>query len=307
MGPFRLVRAGDHPVTRHALKTVCQTEHEKCDHSPIPRHRPDSTPPFGRTYHPRVAQPKSLFAQTGSTPTQRGPVAAGVVLASGSGTRVGGDLNKVYLPMAGRRVVTWSLAALARVVDIGVLVLVIRPQDRELADQVLTDDLLAGTSIEIVTGGASRQESELMALRRLADRIETGHVDVVLIHDAARPLVTSELADSVLRTAREFGGAVPGLPREDLIAVDGATVTSADLGRVVTVQTPQGYPARQLLAAYEQADAEGFVGTDTAACMAKYSGVATTCIPGDERNIKITYPYDVPIVERLMAEVRPPS
>lgn len=235
------------------------------------------------------------------------PVAAGVVLASGSGTRVGGDLNKVYLPMAGRRVVTWSLAALARVADIGVLVLVIRPQDRELAEQVLADDLLTGTAVEIVHGGASRQESELMALRLLADRIGSGHVDTVLIHDAARPLVTSDLAESVLRAAREFGGAIPGLPRDDLIAVDGTDVTTADLGQLVTVQTPQGYPAGPLLAAYEQAAADGFVGTDTAACMARYSGIATKCVPGDERNIKITYPYDIPIVERLMVEVRTPS
>jgi 2-C-methyl-D-erythritol 4-phosphate cytidylyltransferase len=248
-----------------------------------------------------VAQPE---------PTERGgpvPTAAGVVLASGSGTRVGGDLNKVYLPMAGRRVVTWSLAALARVADIGVLVLVIRPQDRALADEVLADDLLAGTTVEIVHGGASRQESELMALRLLADRIDAGRVDTVLIHDAARPLVTADLAESVLRTAREFGGAIPGLPRDDLVAVDGTDVTSADLGRLVTVQTPQGYPAAPLLAAYEQAAADGFVGTDTAACMARYSNVVTRCIQGDERNIKITYPYDIPIVERLMAEVRTPG
>lgn len=232
-------------------------------------------------------------------------MAAGVILASGSGTRVGGELNKVYLPLAGRRVVTWSLAALARVADIGVLVLVIRPQDRELADDVLADDLLAGVSVEVVPGGASRQESELMALLLLADRITAGHVDTVLIHDAARPLVTPELADAVLRAARDFGGAIPGLPREDLVAVHADTVTDADLGQLVTVQTPQGYPAAPLLAAYRQAAADGFVGTDTAACMARYSGLPTKCIPGDERNIKITYPYDVAIVERLMAEVRP--
>jgi 2-C-methyl-D-erythritol 4-phosphate cytidylyltransferase len=228
-------------------------------------------------------------------------VAAGVVLASGSGTRVGGDLNKVYLPLAGRRVVTWSLAALAAVV--GVVVLVIREQDRELAAEVVADDLLAGVPVEVVTGGASRQDSELMALRALAGRITAGDVDAVLIHDAARPLVTPELATAVLRTAREFGGAIPGVPRTDLVAVDDTVVTDPDLGQLVTVQTPQGYPAGPLLAAYEQAYRDGFVGTDTAACMARYSNLPTRCIPGEERNIKITYPYDVAIVERLMAEL----
>jgi 2-C-methyl-D-erythritol 4-phosphate cytidylyltransferase len=245
-----------------------------------------------------------------------------VILASGSGTRVGAEVNKVYLPLAGRRVVAWSLAALAQVADIGVLVLVIRAQDRALAGEVLADAALAadlaGTPVDVVTGGASRQESELMALRHLADRITAGAVDTVLIHDAARPLVSPALAGAVLDAARKFGGAIPGLPREDLVRVRttgttgspgtevaGLEVTDADIGRVVAVQTPQGYPAAPLLAAYEQAAEDGFVGTDTAACMARYSSQPTHCIPGDERNIKITYPYDVAIVARMLVETGP--
>jgi 2-C-methyl-D-erythritol 4-phosphate cytidylyltransferase len=225
-------------------------------------------------------------------------VAAGVVLASGSGTRVGGAVNKVYLPLAGRRVVGWSLAALAAVPGIGVLVLVIREQDRALADEVVA---ALDTPVEIVPGGASRQESELRALRVLAGRIESGAVDTVLIHDAARPLVTPALAANVLRAAREFGGAIPGLPRTDLARVAGDEVVTADLGSVVKVQTPQGYPAAPLLAAYEQAAADGFTGTDTASCVARYTDLPTHCVPGDERNMKITYPYDVAIAERLLA------
>jgi 2-C-methyl-D-erythritol 4-phosphate cytidylyltransferase len=229
-------------------------------------------------------------------------VAAGVVLASGSGTRVGGEVNKVYLPLAGRRVVGWSLAALARVVDIGVLVLVIRPADRALADEVLAAGPLAGTPVEIVPGGATRQESELLALRHLADRIRNGNIDAILIHDAARPLVSSALAAAVLRVARESCGAVPGLPRDDLVPVAHDVVAAGPLDRAVTVQTPQGFPAGPLLHAYERAAADGFVGTDTAACMARYSDVPTRCIAGDERNIKITYPYDIAIAERLLAD-----
>jgi 2-C-methyl-D-erythritol 4-phosphate cytidylyltransferase len=235
-----------------------------------------------------------------------------VVLASGSGTRVGAELNKVYLPLAGRRVVAWSVAALARAAGVGVLVLVIRPQDRALADEVLADGALVadlgGVPVEVVHGGASRQESELRALEHLSGRIAEGRIDTVLIHDAARPLVTPELAEAVLRGAREFGGVIPGLPRTDLVAVepqgDGERVTSADLGRVVTVQTPQGFPAGPLLAAYRQAAEDDFVGTDTAACMARYSDVPTRYIQGDERNMKITYPYDVAIAEQLLAGAR---
>jgi 2-C-methyl-D-erythritol 4-phosphate cytidylyltransferase len=255
--------------------------------------------PFGGTYHPRVAEPQSTECAGAAV------VAAAVVLASGSGSRVGAAVNKVYLPLSGRRVVGWSLTTLARVPGVGVTVLVIRPQDRTLADEVLADAALAGVPVEVVLGGASRQESELMALRQLAGRISTGQIDTVLIHDAARPLVSPELADAVLRAAREFGGAIPGLPRADLVPVTSdtnhATVVGPALDRAVTVQTPQGFAAKPLLDAYLRAAADGFVGTDTAACIARYSDLRTRCIAGDERNIKITYPYDVPIAERLLA------
>ena len=174
-------------------------------------------------------------------------MAAGVVLASGAGTRVGAELNKVYLPLAGQRVLAWSLDAFAQVSEIGVLVLVIRPQDRELADEVLAarPDRAA---VEIVLGGVRRQDSELNALRALAERIHSGDVDSVLIHDAARPLVTPELIRSVLRATRESGAAIPGLPRRDLVPIgateDVVTGEPETAGEVVTVQTPQGSTAR---------------------------------------------------------------
>jgi 2-C-methyl-D-erythritol 4-phosphate cytidylyltransferase len=203
--------------------------------------------------------------------------------------------------MAGRRVVAWSIDALSRVPGVGVVVLVVRA-----ADEPYLADVVGDRAVEVVTGGASRQESELMALRHLANRIQAGEIDTVLIHDAARPLVTPELAAEVLRVARERGGAIPGLPRTDLVLVDesGTEVVDADLGRLMAVQTPQGFPAAPLLAAYERAAADGFVGTDTAACMAEYSDVPVTCVPGDENNIKITYPADIAIAERLLAEVK---
>jgi 2-C-methyl-D-erythritol 4-phosphate cytidylyltransferase len=229
-------------------------------------------------------------------------VAAGVVLASGYGSRVGAELNKVYLPLGGRRLVSWSLDTFGRAPGIGVLVLVIRPQDIEHARRALAEEV-GRADVEIVHGGATRQESELMALRHLAGRIEAGHIDTVLIHDAARPLVSLDLIGTVLDTARACGGAVPGLPRQDLVAVgaDGAQVSGGALTDVVTVQTPQGFAAAPLLHAYERAAAEGFDGTDTAACMARYSEVAVRCIAGDQRNFKVTYPHDLELAEHVLA------
>ena len=232
-------------------------------------------------------------------PAGNAATAAAVVLASGAGIRVGGDRNKVYLPLRGRSVVAWSLRTLARVPGIGTLVLVVRPQDGELAGQVLAAEC-AGCRVEVVPGGAMRQESELMALRRLGSRITAGTIDVVLIHDAARPLVTPELAAAVLAAARQTGGAVPGVAQDGLtLAGQDGTVAEADLGTMMAMQTPQGFAAAPLLAAYERAAAEGFAGTDTAACVTRYSGIAVRCIPGDDRNMKITYPHDLALAAKL--------
>lgn len=223
-----------------------------------------------------------------------------MVLASGAGVRVGGERNKVYLPLLGRTVVAWSLRVFAGLPDVGPLVLVVRPQDRDVAQQMLASEL-AGHPVEIVHGGAQRQDSELMALRHLAPRIESGQIGTVLIHDAARPLVTPDLVAAVLVAAGEPGGAVPGLPRDDVaMASPDGTLAEADLGMMMAMQTPQGFPARTLLAAYERAAADGFYGTDTAACVARHTGIPVRCIPGENSNIKITYPHDLVVAARLL-------
>jgi 2-C-methyl-D-erythritol 4-phosphate cytidylyltransferase len=251
-----------------------------------------------------------------------------VVLASGSGVRVGGELNKVYLPLGGRSIVAWSLRAFAATAGVAALLLVIRPQDETLADGVLAaeradpmrqpfrkpNDMAEpsggirppGLPVEIIHGGAQRQDSELMALRHLAPRIVSGQLDVVLMHDAARPLVSQELIRAVLAAAAEPGGAVPGVPRRGLVmASEDGSVAEADLGTMMAMQTPQGFPAGPMLAAYEQAAAEGFYGTDTAACMTRHTGLPARCIPGDERNIKVTYPHDLVIAEKFLASSSP--
>lgn len=227
--------------------------------------------------------------------------AAGVVLASGAGTRVGAKLNKVYLPVAGRRVVAWSLDAFARVPGIDVLVLVIRPQDTELAREVLAAHR---GEVELVHGGGTRQGSELKALRHLASRIESGEIDAVLLHDAARPLVTPELIADVLADTRRCGGAVPGVAADDIVRVtengtDGATVTES-LPGAIRVQTPQGFRAGPLLEAYETADREGFVGTDTSSCMERFSALPVRWVPGSAENLKITYPHDLVVAEQVI-------
>jgi 2-C-methyl-D-erythritol 4-phosphate cytidylyltransferase len=227
-----------------------------------------------------------------------GPAAAAIVLAGGSGTRLGAERNKVYLPLHGRPVLAWSLATFTGMPEVGAVVLVVREPDRPLAEQVLAEHPAGG--VEVVVGGRTRQESELAGLRRLAVRIGGGEIDAVLVHDAARPLAGPELASSVLAAARATGGAVPGLWRDDLAAAasDGSGLAGSSPEGLVAVQTPQGFRAAPLLAAYEEAARCGFVGTDTASCMERFApDVPIRWVPGDERNIKITYAHDLLVAE----------
>lgn len=230
------------------------------------------------------------------------------MLAGGSGSRVGAPINKAFLPLGERAVAAWSLAAMASVDGIGPLVLVVRPEDRERAEQI-TDGHTVGAAVEIITGGIDRQSSELNALRHLAPRIRCGQVDTVLIHDAARPLVPPRLIDSVLSSAREHGGAVPGFPAPDCAVVssapdaDGARQLAAGHAprQLVRVQTPQGFRAEPLLDAYETAAREGFSGTDTASCVEAFTDLAVRWVPGEAENFKITFPHDVALAEQLIS------
>lgn len=227
--------------------------------------------------------------------------AAALVLAGGSGSRVGADRNKVYLPVAGRSVLAWSVDALAGAPGVGPVVLVVRPEDHAHVRRLLDHEV--DHAVEVVDGGATRQASELAGLRALAGRIGAGEVDVVLVHDGARPLVGPALVAEVLRVARASGGAVPGLVRTDLAVADGTTLSVPV--RLTAVQTPQGFRAAPLLAAYERAEAEGFAGTDTASCVERFApGLAVHAVPGDPRNIKITYPHDVDVVAGALAGTR---
>jgi 2-C-methyl-D-erythritol 4-phosphate cytidylyltransferase len=172
--------------------------------------------------------------------------------------------------------------------------LVINPDDGDFAREALTKDgMLANT--EIVHGGASRHESEYNALQYLKTDILAGTIDLVLIHDGARPLATPELFQAIAAGAHTHGGAIP------TIALDPREMDTARDETVARVQTPQGFKAVQLLDAYEKAAVQGFVGTDTAASMEKFfPEVKTVAIPGDVFNIKITYPQDLAIAELLV-------
>ena len=215
--------------------------------------------------------------------------AAVVILAAGSGTRVGATVNKVLLPLGDVPVLAWSVRDALTLDDVRRVVVVVRPGEEDAVSAALAPHLGEG-EVLLVPGGASRHASEHAALGVLAAEIDAGELDVVVVHDGARPLAGAALFTATIAAARRAGGAVPTVALGHLLPARG------DLHGV---QTPQAFRAGPLLAAYRQAADDGFEGTDTASCLERYSDVEVVAVPGSSRNVKITYAEDLPAVARL--------
>ena len=220
--------------------------------------------------------------------------AAVVVLAAGSGTRVGAEVNKVLLPLGDAPVLAWSVRTALGLDDVARVVVVVREGEQDDVGAALAPHLVGDAAVTLVPGGATRHDSEWAALRVLRGDIESGAVDVVAIHDGARPLASAVLFAAVLAAAREHGGAIP------VVAVPALLGPAGAVRGVGAVQTPQAFGARAVLAAYEAADRDGFRGTDTAACLRHHADpTSVAAVASSPTNLKITWPHDLGSAQAL--------
>jgi 2-C-methyl-D-erythritol 4-phosphate cytidylyltransferase len=208
-----------------------------------------------------------------------------VIVAGGESSRFGGD--KLMTPIAGRPLVAHTVAAVAGSVDICVLVC------REDQADTLTG-FVAG--VTVVAGGPTRTQSEMAGLAAIPDDVE-----LIGIHDGARPLVSPALIGLLFDTAAEVGGAVPVVqPARPL-------VRRSDLGhplQAAVAQTPQVFWGRDLQAAYRAAAAQGFEGHDTADVVGAFSSITVAAVDGDPTNIKVTYQSDLEAVKAALDPAR---
>jgi 2-C-methyl-D-erythritol 4-phosphate cytidylyltransferase len=152
--------------------------------------------------------------------------------------------------------------------------------------------------VDLVVGGEHRQQSVENALNSIASAAD----DIVLVHDAVRPFVTGEIIQEVIDAAKKYGAAIAGLPAVDTVkqverTAEGALI-KATIPRagIVMAQTPQGFRYSVIKKAFDEASADGFVGTDEASLVER-SGHAVAVVMGSPRNIKITAPADMELAE----------
>jgi 2-C-methyl-D-erythritol 4-phosphate cytidylyltransferase / 2-C-methyl-D-erythritol 2,4-cyclodiphosphate synthase len=215
-----------------------------------------------------------------------------LVVAAGQGSRFGGLVPKQYLPLGGANILRHTIAALAehpRIVDV---LVVIRPEDRELFDKTV-DGLRV---LPPVAGGAARQDSVRLGLEALV----AYRPEHVLIHDGARPFPDRQLVDRVIAGLDEAVAAIPCLPLRDTIkrAEGGSIRETIDRSALWRAQTPQGFHFEAILAAHRAAIGREL--TDDAA-IAEAAGLVALIVEGSEDNLKVTTRDDLAAAERLLA------
>jgi 2-C-methyl-D-erythritol 4-phosphate cytidylyltransferase len=195
-------------------------------------------------------------------------------------------------------VVDYSLRTFQRQQDVNRIVVAVRPEDRHRLDHLTADR--AGPPLSTVVGGSTRHQSEVSAIESLAEAIGAGLIDLVAIHDGARPFMTFKLLEACIEAAVRFGGAVPGMPPEaPLYQRDEGVARPLEADSIIRVQTPQVFRARPLLDAYRASVEAGFEGIDTAETMEKFSSIEVAIVRGDERNVKVTFVEDLFRAEEL--------
>lgn len=218
-----------------------------------------------------------------------------IIPAAGLGTRMKSASPKQFLALEGVPIVIHTLRKFARCALIQEIIVPLREADSARLDGLLKQEGLADR-VRTVPGGTYRQDSVYNGFCQVAPG-----TDVVVVHDAVRPFVEVDLIGAVINEAYAKGSAILAVPCVDTIKQVEKNLVTATLPRdkIVLVQTPQAFRYAILKEAFEKARGDSFFATDEASLVERL-GYEVTVVRGNERNIKITKPSDLPLAEMLI-------
>jgi 2-C-methyl-D-erythritol 4-phosphate cytidylyltransferase len=222
-----------------------------------------------------------------------------VVLCAGAGTRAEHAVNKVYLEIRGVSMAVRAGRPFHDHPSIDEVIVVAAAEELPVCRDTFSRAVIPVS--EVIPGGPTRHASESAAVDHLAGRIAAGDVDIVVVHDGARPLFDGSDLDELLTKARATGGAMYGIPLEEdlLVMKDGRVEGHRRASGLWRALTPQAFKADLLLEAFRSAARDGYEGTDTASTFERAGG-HVEMIRGSSRNLKLTYPEDFAIAESLV-------
>jgi 2-C-methyl-D-erythritol 4-phosphate cytidylyltransferase len=231
---------------------------------------------------------------------------AAILPAAGLGTRMGTEIPKQFLELDGMPLVIFTLRRLAQCHAIVEFLISTRADEIRGLEERLSKEKL-GRSLRVVQGGETRQQSVANALAQVS-----AGIDLVLVHDAVRPLVTREQVDRVIAEATARGAAILGIPAVDTVKEvrrsslpeDVALITATvPRERIVLAQTPQVFSLAILKDAFAQAEQDGITASDEAALVERLSHEVYV-VQGSERNVKVTRPADMDLVRFYLEQER---
>lgn len=218
--------------------------------------------------------------------------------AAGQGKRMGAGKNKILLSLSGKPVLLRTLELFFQLPEVEELIVVAGAKDMALIKKMLQDCPFA-PMVHLAPGGRERQQSVYNGLKLVSPR-----ANIVLVHDAARPLVKPDIVRAVIREAEKSGAAIAAVPVKDTIKsvdAEGRVISTPDRSKLWAVQTPQGFQKKLLISAYQKAEQDGFLGTDDAS-LVEHSGHSVTVVRSDYENIKLTTPEDMKAAETFLGE-----
>ncbi len=231
-----------------------------------------------------------------------------IIPAAGLGTRMSavsaGDRSKSkqFLELQGTPILIHTLRKFAANRRVDEIVVALRKN--EIAGfQKLAEAAGINKPLRVVEGGEHRQDSVANALAAL----NASEDDIVLVHDAVRPFVTDETIEGVIEAVKKYDAAIAGVPAVDTVkqvdrTSDGAVVlATVPRERMVMAQTPQGFRFGLLKKAFDEAGADGFLGTDEASLIERAGGTVHV-VMGSARNLKITTPGDLELAEFILTQ-----
>ena len=221
-----------------------------------------------------------------------------ILLAGGSSDRFNNEENKVYFPIGGKPALSWALETLDNSDKVDSILLVVRDEDWDKTNNVI--ELVNPKKLSGVTiGGNTRHESEYQGLEYLKERPDISEEDLILIHDGARPLLPNYLLDELIDVAFKYGASAPGFNSDNLMKKEEFDKEEIQ-ETIVEIQTPQIFPASELWKSYELAKLDNWQAVDTTECVSKYSELEAVVIPGDPRNMKVTFIEDIFKLEQMI-------
>lgn len=222
---------------------------------------------------------------------------AAVIAAGGAGTRINAGVPKQFLEIAGKSILLHTIESIASLEEVRQIIVALPEEHIATAEAILERRPLK-PEVRCVAGGPNRQES----VRRGVDHVHPG-TDVIMVHDAVRPLCDGDMMRRILDAAWSKGAAIPGLPATETIqrvSRKGRVLATPPRQELFAIQTPQAFHAGILRSALDRAHREGFLGTDESSVV-RWAGHPVMVVEGSPDNIKITRPLDLEIAGRLLS------